>query len=202
MVETTLVDLLRHGEPRGGRKYRGQVDDPLSDRGWEQMRSAVSGERPWQAVVTSPLCRCADFARELCAGGTLPLSVEPRLREIGFGSWEGRTRADICADDPAAVDRFLADPIGHAPPGAEPLAAFRDRVVAGWESLLANHRGRHVLVVCHAGVIRLLVAHVLGMPLSHVYRLQVANARFTRIAVDRVSDDLILPKVLFHASRL
>lgn len=194
----TLVDLLRHGEPLGGRKYRGQLDDPLSERGWEQMRSAVSPAPPWQAVISSPLCRCADFARELCDRRALPLAIEPRFSELGFGTWEGRTRAEICARDADAVDRFLADPLGHAPPGGEDLLAFRSRVVDAWCALLDRYRGQHVLVVCHAGVIRMVVTHVLGMPVHHLFRLQVPNARFTRIAADESPS----PTLLFHAGRL
>ncbi len=61
----TTVDLLRHGEPEGGNKYRGALDDPLSELGWAQMRAATGDRCPWQAIVSSPLRRCAAFAREL-----------------------------------------------------------------------------------------------------------------------------------------
>lgn len=64
---TTTVDLLRHGEPVGGRKYRGQTDDALSETGWAQMRAAVDGHRPWDVIVSSTLLRCIEFARELAA---------------------------------------------------------------------------------------------------------------------------------------
>jgi len=57
-----IVDLLRHGEPVGGRRYRGQTDDPLSDKGWKQMWTAVAGQQPWQVIVTSTLSRCREFA--------------------------------------------------------------------------------------------------------------------------------------------
>ena len=62
---TTTIDLIRHGEPVGGRKYRGQIDDPLSDKGWAQMREAVGDHRPWDVIISSSLSRCLDFAREL-----------------------------------------------------------------------------------------------------------------------------------------
>lgn len=48
MSDFTTVDLLRHGEPEGGQMFRGAVDDPLSPRGWEQMRSAVGDCRAWK----------------------------------------------------------------------------------------------------------------------------------------------------------
>ena len=54
------IDLLRHGDT-GQRSYRGQLDDPLSTLGWSQLRAAIFG-RSWDAIVTSPLRRCAEFA--------------------------------------------------------------------------------------------------------------------------------------------
>ena len=91
MNTPTTIDLIRHGEPVGGSKYRGQTDDPLSEKGWAQMRAALVGHQPWEVVVTSPLVRCRAFAEELAARLALPLEVDARLMEIGFGEWEGRT---------------------------------------------------------------------------------------------------------------
>lgn len=197
----TTIDLIRHGEPVGGNKYRGQIDDPLSDKGWAQMRAAVGEHRPWDAIVSSPLSRCAAFARELAARHGLPLSFDERLKEIGFGSWEGRTAAELLAEDPERLSRFWHDPITHIPPGAEPVAAFRDRIVMAWEALTEHHHGGHVLVVCHAGVIRMIVRHILETPLQHMFRLHVPNACLTRIRIDG-RGATALPRLIFHDGRL
>lgn len=85
-----IIDLIRHGEPVGGVLIRGQRDDPLSDTGWQQMWTAVDGMQNWQQIVTSPLSRCAEFARELGTRLNVPVEVEERFSEIGFGEWEGR----------------------------------------------------------------------------------------------------------------
>ena len=61
----TVIDLLRHGESIGGRRYRGQQDDALSELGWEQMWQSVGGHDAWQQIVTSPLQRCHTFATAL-----------------------------------------------------------------------------------------------------------------------------------------
>src|SRR3569833_5018 len=90
---STVVELLRHGEPVGGTRIRGQSDDPLSERGWQQMWQAAGEAAPWQAIITSPLLRCAAFARALAERHGLPVQVEPRFKEIGFGAWEGHTPA-------------------------------------------------------------------------------------------------------------
>ena len=80
MPSETCIDLLRHGEPVGGRRYRGQIDDPLSDTGWQQMRAALADRRDWDIIYTSPLRRCAEFAGELAARHGLPLASDPRLQ--------------------------------------------------------------------------------------------------------------------------
>ena len=87
------LDLLRHGETELGGGLRGSLDDALTAQGWEQMRAAVKGQGPWQRIVSSPLQRCALFARELAEQLDVPLSFEKDLQELHFGEWEGRTAA-------------------------------------------------------------------------------------------------------------
>ena len=55
MNDFTIIDLLRHGEPDGGQKFRGAVDDPLSPHGWEQMRSAVGDCRNMKDPRSGPI---------------------------------------------------------------------------------------------------------------------------------------------------
>jgi alpha-ribazole phosphatase/probable phosphoglycerate mutase len=197
----TTLDLMRHGEPVGGRRYRGQTDDPLSEKGWVQMRDAVGNHCPWQAVISSSLARCADFARELAERHQLPLEIDARLIELGFGAWEGRTPDELTAADPETLNRFRRDPEVHAPQGAELLTAFRERIISAWDSLLVRYGGEHVLVVAHAGVIRMVVAQVLNVPLQHLFRMQVPDAGITRIRVEK-HDGQLFPQLLFHGGNL
>lgn len=185
MVIHTQLDFLRHGEPVGGRRYRGQTDDPLSEKGWAQMRAATAGERPWSAIVSSPLLRCAAFAQWLAAETGLPLEFDERLKEVGFGVWEGRTPDELKREDPDTVFEFKRDPVGRRPQGAELLTDFHARAVAAYEALLARHAGGHVLVVAHAGVMRMVACHVLGLPAERAYHLNVASAGMARIKVEQ-----------------
>lgn len=182
--EETRIELLRHGEPLGGRRYRGQLDDALSERGWAQMWTAVGERSDWQQIVTSPLSRCHAFARALGERHRLPIRVDARFAEIGFGAWEGKTRAELEQLEPGQVGRFLGDPVTHRPPGAEPLDAFITRVQAGLNDLLADCAGQSVLVIAHAGVIRAVMASVLQIPPAAMYRIYVANAGITEIRTD------------------
>jgi alpha-ribazole phosphatase/probable phosphoglycerate mutase len=180
-AHSTTLDLIRHGEPVGGSRYRGRTDDPLSEKGWQQMRAATARPDAWQAIVSSPLSRCHAFALEL--GGRLGLAVrvDERLQEVGFGAWEGRTGEQIRQDDPEALHRFYHDPVGARPAGAEPLEAFQGRVSAALEALVEDFQGRHILLVTHAGVVRAAIAHALSAPLGAIYRMHVDNAAITRL---------------------
>ncbi len=197
----TTIDLLRHGEPVGGKRYRGQIDDPLSETGWQQMRSAVGDHCPWDRIVTSTLCRCQDFACELSERHGLPLQSEPRLKEIGFGEWEGRSASELMVDDPERLFRFWSDPLNNTPPKAETLHEFEQRVITAWNDILQQYSGQHVLVIGHAGMIRMIVRHVLQMPLENMFRLRVDLAGITRIEVESRAGRH-LPRLLFHGGKL
>lgn len=176
-----IIDLIRHGEPEGGRKYRGQSDDPLNERGWQQMGSALGDARPWRRIVTSPLSRCRDFAAALSEEMGVPLAEDQRLMEIGFGIWEGHTAAEVQAFDEATLFAFWQDPEGNRPEGAEPLADFASRVSAAFGEHAARAEDSPLLVVAHAGVMRRIIAEVLGMGLGHMYRLQIPYAGVVRL---------------------
>ncbi|MCB1876318.1 MAG: alpha-ribazole phosphatase family protein [Chromatiales bacterium] len=184
MDTNTTIDLIRHGQPVGGRRYRGQIDDPLSDLGWQQMRAAVGDHCPWNRIISSPLSRCRAFAGELAERHSLPLQLEDRIKEVGFGGWEGQTGAQLESADPGVLTRFYHDPIGHRPEGAEPLEDFFGRVNQALDEVLEAHRGEHVLLVTHAGVIRAVLTRVMQAPLSAMYRLHVETASITRIRMD------------------
>ena len=182
--QTTIVDVIRHGEPVGGSKYRGWVDDPLSEKGWAQMRAAVAGRDGWSRIVSSDLSRCAAFAHEVGERLGLPVELDEGFREVAFGSWEGLTSKELMARDPEGTAAFWRDPVNHTPAGAEPLTAFRDRVTGAWNRLLARHAGERVLLVGHAGMMRILVLHALEMPVEGFYHLDPRNATMIRIRVD------------------
>jgi alpha-ribazole phosphatase/probable phosphoglycerate mutase len=195
-AEQTIIDVIRHGEPVGGVLIRGQRNDPLSDTGWQQMRGAVEGCAGWQRIITSPLLRCAEFARELAGRLAIPVSEEAAVAEIGFGQWEGANPADLLTQQPQAYHAFWENPADFSPPGGEPLAQFEARVVAALRTVIEKHCGEHLLIVAHGGVIRMMIAHVLGMPPRNLFRMDVPYAGISRILVERG-----VPRLNFHCGR-
>ncbi|MDQ7016316.1 MAG: alpha-ribazole phosphatase family protein [Gammaproteobacteria bacterium] len=194
-----LIDFLRHGEPEGGRRYRGHgCDDPLTEKGWMQMRQAVAGQKPWSRIVSSPLIRCKAFAESFAQQEGLPWEVREDLKEVGFGCWEGRDRAELMADPEAGFDAFYADPVNCRPQGAEDLADFVVRVGAVMDDLQEEYQDEHLLVVAHAGVIRAAIAHVIGLSAKGMYQVKVGNAEFTRFELLKNKPNLLI----FHGLKV
>lgn len=165
-VTSTVIDLIRHGEPVGGQMYRGHKDDPLSDIGWQQMRDAINDNDHWDIILSSPLLRCREFAVALAAEKNIPLTVAEEFKEVNFGQWEGLTREQVSAQFGDHQANFWRDAENHPPPGAETIHAFHQRIGHAWSHYHDKLRGKRVLLVCHGGVIRMVLAHVLGITAS------------------------------------
>jgi probable phosphoglycerate mutase len=182
MTSETLVDLIRHGEPIGGARYRGNgTDDPLSALGWSQMSEALGETAPWDQIISSPMSRCRIFAADLAGRHGLPLVIDPSLIEVGMGEWEGRARSDVAEQQPERFAAFYRDPVGQRPMGAEPLDRLVTRVADAYSRHLAAYPGRHLLIVCHAGVMRALVGHLLEADARRWYRIRIDYAGLVRV---------------------
>ena len=197
----TTIDLLRHGEPVGGTRYRGTTDDPLSEAGWAQMWATVGDGCPWQRIATSPLARCAEFAEAMGRRWGLYAARVPALAEMDFGIWEGRPAREVLAGYPDEIRRFWANPNSYTPSGGEPYAQFEARLGAAWDALVEDYRGEHLLAVTHTGVIRALVCRILQVPYERAFRLDVPYACLTRIRIDRARG-VQQPRIRFHGGGL
>jgi alpha-ribazole phosphatase len=178
-IACVRIDLLRHGHT-GERGFRGQLDDPPSAQGLVQMRASVAGGQ-WDAAVSSPLQRCAMFARGFADANGMPLKLEPRLAEYRFGDWQGVPLEVLAQAQGEVLARFWAEPDLHPPPGAETLACFGQRVLAALDDVAAGFPGRRVLVVTHGGVIRWLLCRLRGLPWSEMSGLEVPHASMHRL---------------------
>ena len=203
MTEQTLtLDLLRHGEPQGGRRFRGSQDDPLTTTGWEQMQARTRAATPWSFVLSSPLKRCRNFAEALAEQSQLTLQIEPDLQEIHFGDWEGISVDTLMHTHSEALQAHWDDPINNTPPGGESLNTFRQRIENCWENILQRYPAGHGLIVAHGGTIRILICRALGLSVSNMWRLDVPYASLSRITVYRDKQNKALPVLTFHAGHL
>ncbi|EKF75512.1 alpha-ribazole-5'-phosphate phosphatase [Alcanivorax hongdengensis A-11-3] len=197
-MTTTVFDLIRHGEPAGGPMYRGHKDDPLSERGWQQMRAAIRDRDQWDAILTSPLLRCRQFAETLGERLQRPVTVAPAFKEISFGDWEGLTREQVSDRFGNHQARFWRDAENHPPPNAETVQAFHQRIGDAWQQWSLALQGQRVLLVCHGGVIRMVLAHVLGLtPGRAMAGFQVPYASRSRVRLDH-SEYGLLSSLIHH----
>jgi alpha-ribazole phosphatase len=180
------LDLLRHGETERGGGFRGSLDDALTDTGWAQMRAGTEGAGPWDQLVSSPLQRCAAFARELAERSALPLQFDADLRELHFGQWEGRSAAELMETHAEDLGMFWNDPYAFTPPEGETLLGFEARVIAATERLHQRYAGQRVLLVTHGGVIRLLVARARQLPRAQLMQVEAAHGQMFRLAFDEL----------------
>ncbi|GAA2094336.1 hypothetical protein GCM10009801_62240 [Streptomyces albiaxialis] len=183
--------LVRHGETvwHAENRYAGSSDVALTDAGvrqagalgaWAAKRGGI------EALACSPLERARLTARPVAEALGLTPSVHEGLREADFGWGEGRTIAEMEAEDPAAVRAFRQDAERGAFPGSEPPAEVAARVTGALRELAGAHPGRTVLVVAHNTAFRIALCSLLGIPVGR-YRLvlpRLDNAAVTEIEID------------------
>ncbi|WP_436491899.1 histidine phosphatase family protein [Actinokineospora sp. HUAS TT18] len=192
IVPPTAADILlvRHGESAPaipGQRFDlmdGQGDPPLAPEGQEQAKlvGARLGTQRIDAIYVTTLRRTVETAAPLAAALGIEPVVEPDLREVHLGEWEGGLfRQKVAANDPVAL-RMRAEQRWDVIPGAEPADLFAARVRAGIERVAAAHAGQRVAVFTHGGVIgEVLAAAAKAAPFAFV---GADNASVSRIVVD------------------
>ena len=167
----TTIFLARHGETdwNAQDRWQGHADTPLNARGREQARELAArlADVPFGAVYSSDLRRAQETAEIVVDGRDLAIQIEPDLREIDVGSWQGLTNAEIRERYP-----------GEERADGETIDAFRDRVLAAIASIGRRHDGVDVLVVAHGGCARTIQRHLLGEPLPTLENCGVYVFRF------------------------
>ena len=188
-MDRRTIYLARHGETDWNRigRWQGATDIPLSNAGRAQARAlAVNlAERGIGRVHASSLSRALETAQIVAEHLGLPApAVDGRLRERGYGVFEGLTREQCAERFPAAWERYLAK--GRVtPPGGEPHEEVVARVTAAIDQIAAagGTAAEAILVVSHGGCIRAFVHAVAGFyppPLENgaVFRLRFERGAF------------------------
>ncbi|MEU0750108.1 bifunctional RNase H/acid phosphatase [Streptomyces albogriseolus] len=181
--------LLRHGEtpltPQKRFSGSGGSDPSLSDIGREQaekVAAALARRGTVQAVVASPLARTRETARIVAARLGLDVDVEDGLRETDFGAWEGLTFGEVRERYPEDLDAWLASPDARPTGGGESFAATAARVGEARDKLLAEYRGRTVLLVTHVTPVKTLIRLALGAPPEALFRMELSAASLSAVA--------------------
>ena len=150
--------LLRHGQStwNADGRWQGQADPPLSALGEEQARGAARrlGAGQFSRVVASDLQRARRTAEILAEALDLAVEIDPALREIDVGDWEGLTRAQINEQAPGALADW-SEGRSESTPGGEPRRHLTERAQAALLRAAASSApGARVLMVSHGALIR------------------------------------------------
>jgi broad specificity phosphatase PhoE len=181
-----LLLLIRHGQTTFNLQGRlpGQLPGiALTDEGRRQaQRAAVAlSGLPLSAVISSPLERAQDTAQIIARGWALPVRLDPRLMDTDVGAWSGKKLDDLNKTDPLWKS-FVERP-DQPPPGVESFAAVQNRSVAVVEEILQDTSlGQYLVLVAHADVVKLILAHYTGLPSERARFLVVGNASICALA--------------------
>ncbi|TIR19603.1 MAG: histidine phosphatase family protein [Mesorhizobium sp.] len=171
------LTMIASGATPGMRKGRFPTDEAPEASAFDSAGAIASSLRRADRVWTSP----ALAARRTAEALGLEATVEPLLAEQDFARWAGKSFEEVQAEDPAGMAAWFADP-DAAPHGGESLAAVARRGAALMERL-AGERG-HTIALTHAVPIRAAIVHVLGAPLSSVWKIDVEPLSFTEFRSD------------------
>jgi alpha-ribazole phosphatase len=174
-VASKTIYLLRHGKialDGEQRRYIGQTDLPLDAEGVRQSeRLQVLLERAgFTAVYCSDLVRSQATAKIIAGKTGARTEIYPGLREISLGEWEGLTFAEVAHSFPEQFEARGRDLAYYRTPGGESFADCGRRVMEAFRKIAAEGEDP-VVIVGHAGVNRLILCHVLGMPLANLFRI-------------------------------
>jgi len=185
------IFLARHGETEWNRigRWQGRTDIPLSEVGRAQARTLAGrlSDRGVSEIFSSDLSRARETAEIVAETlGVSRVSLDPRLRERGFGCFEGLTR-DECAERHAeAWARYLADRRA-TPTDAEPQEQVVERMLGALTAISESAVGTgNVLVVSHGAAIRSFVHTITGtapapMANAALFLVDYGGGRFSSI---------------------
>ncbi len=181
----TTLWLIRHaeGEERYQNVFGGRIDMALSKRGHEQAAALaryLKGKK-FDALYASPMKRVQQTLASLVANPMPQPTVMSELREVDFGDWTGLAWHEVTARfGISAFDWLLKleqDQIANAESGP----SFRRRVEPAVREILGRHIGQQVAILCHGGVIRMMLAILLNWPLPTLAGLEIEYASITQV---------------------
>lgn len=183
-----LLFFIRHGQTTWNVELRlpGQFPgNELTDTGQEQAKRLAQALTvvPLSAIISSPLDRATETARYLAHGRNLTIQLEPDLMDIDLGHWSGQDRDELSKSD-AVWKAFLRNPL-VAPEGVETFPQVERRAVAAVERWLEKEStGAYPAFVTHADVIKLLIAHYIGLEAERARSLIIDNASVSVVELE------------------
>lgn len=197
-MQTTIV-LIRHGQTDWNKTHRvqGQTDIPLSDEGKEQAR--LLGEKlttmPLDFLYSSTLSRAKETAEIIAKITKHAVIANPAFNERNYGVYEGKFWADVDAEYAKKGVNFHHT----TPPNGESLHDFVTRITTAFDATVAKHVGKTIALVCHGGVLHVLIRHLRGVLHTDSEVIRFPN---TSMSVFHLEGKNIVEKLVADASHL
>lgn len=176
----TEIFLVRHGEPQLKNVLLGSTDCDLTDFGKTQLKYLYDQPNKFDQIISSPLKRCADFAKEWSDSIQCSLTIDSSWKEYDFGDWDGLSYQQLKEKYPEEFSNFTKKPTKYFPPNAESVIDFSKRLERNILQLVNDYQGKKIAMITHAGVIRSLVAWCLNIDYQ-------SGVQFQRFTVDYAS---------------
>lgn len=205
-MTSTIITLVRHGKVAGPAALYGRTDIALSAAGHSDLTRTLNNlhaQTHISQLISSPRIRCLQVAQEFSTQHKIPLRIEENLYEMDFGIWDG-IPFDELGDEWKNIEAFWHSPHSMQPPEGESLNDFAERVLSSWESLISNKKPGHEVIICHGGVIRILIAHILQLDWRNpalFKQLQIDYASCTRIEISDYENALPVVKCIGFCDR-
>lgn len=174
------IYLVRHGKIawKNEKAYIGQLDVPLSPEGIQQSEKlrAHFETIPLDQAYTSPLSRCVNTLDILLAERPVPRIKIDALKEIDMGEWDGKTFSEIKNCCPGIYEQRGWELDIFAPPAGESFIDLRQRVLPAFAEIVKEKSSKSILILAHAGVIRVILADLFGLSIKEVFNWKIPYA--------------------------
>jgi len=133
------------------------------------------------AVYCSDLSRAVHSAEIIAGAHGLKPVIIPELRERNFGVWEGLSFNEIRELYPAEFEAWATNPLKHSPVDGESTTGMYERVIKALDHIMSKHGALpqrtsgsidNIAIVSHGGVNRIILCHLMGVPLENVFRIE------------------------------
>ena len=179
--------LIRHGEiePPHQHTFGGRIDMNLSARGHEQAKTLAKFLRgkTIDAIYASPMKRVQQTLAPFLNNGAPAQTILPDLREVDFGDWTGLGWQAVSERFGFSSHEWL-DQLEHkGAPNGESGKTFRARVEPCLHEIIERHPGQTVAIFCHGGVVRMMLAILLNVPLPKTNQFEIEYTSVTQVAL-------------------
>ena len=172
---TCRILLFRHGETANSKEvcFNGHYDVELSERGQKQFQhwADILKQQNFKAVYSSDLQRTRNSAQFIGQQQRLEPVAYSELRELSFGTWEGMSVSEVELNFPGQMKKRMESVATFQADGGETYPQLQARVIPKFEEIVALHPNEQIAMVCHGGVNRVILGHLLGIPMDRIFRI-------------------------------